>query len=165
MGADLIGRFLYLPEKLTDSEKKILQDHLNQIKDLIDEKKVEHLLDGEHDQEVDEILNKLYNLGTETNDYHCDTPEGFIERMQLALSDGEEFIKKGIMFDRATAVNYLEITGARQTQRDLNIKRSVKVIFSGEMSWGDDPDGPTYNMIGSLELLGITNWLYKFCFG
>jgi hypothetical protein len=43
-------------------------------------------------------------------------------------------------------------------------KRQIYCYFAGEVTWGDSPESPSYNLMDTLHFIGAGTLFYKFCY-
>lgn len=139
MGANMLGYTLVKPvkgeaiaKKHLDSIKKVLQSDVNNVKKLY-------------------RLNDLCVNLIEYNQY---------EEVDDEDSESIDRILEGIKND----VAQLETDGLEiPLFRDVNMryakigKKRIEIVFAGELSWGDEPDGLGYKYLKRIVTLGISD--------
>lgn len=163
MGADMIGYQTMMPEKLTKEEKKILNDHLDELETLLKGKDFIKKLAKEKTWE-DPLLKKLNDIAplipSEMENITFDSDD---EEDQEELKDLIEsvfgYIPEARKFINASETKF----GGRDTSyRSYTILgRTFYAVFAGEMSWGDEPDGEGYQLLKNLDRVGVLSLIEK----
>lgn len=136
MGADLIGYTLVRPAKGAD---KIANKQIAKIKTVLSNAK----LDDKRK------VSKLIELGAELSFSH-DTDDmsdaDFIDTMKGLVDsvDGEDMKLTG----------YYRDLNSRQAKIG---KKQIEILFAGDMSYGDEPEGTAYNLLKTLVELGVSD--------
>ncbi len=144
MGADLIAYSIVVPRGKANAFVKKEVSRLKKVFAKVNEGTAKHIID---------------KMGLSQWDYEND----------LGIEFGEEgfertkALRDEVARDLEAAENFREQTGARDAATHFYTigRRKVTLIFAGEMSWGDTPDGTGYQAIRALYRLGIGKKLLR----
>lgn len=146
MGADLLGYFAYVPEK---GHSKIIKDHAKKVDAII--RDAEHLDFGD-DKLMDKVFKQLKKMGCQVDQIldECSGDAESVFNVLLAdLATAKAFSLKGFDY-RDCTWSGVKINGTK-----------VSVLFAGERSWGDEPDGAGYIELRALARSGTFDALYN----
>ena len=143
MGADLITYAVAMPTK---GVKKIAAKEINRIGKALDALDKEAIL--AHEKGWDLLVKAL---GIDGSLYENDFGEEDVERLWDSVVEDLELVEG---FDEGFSArdcgSWNGTIGGKQ----------VEILYAGDMSWGDSPDGLGYKTIGALWRLGIGDKLY-----
>jgi len=161
MGADLIGYFMFCPEKLTKEEIGVINKHIRSVRVKLKVKENENF-----DNWKEEIEKILPDIGFVIDELGDTTLEEISDRIEAAIEEVENDIgKTGMHLDnRDCCSQSFKVLNPNPLSRPLDIKRSIHVYFAGEMSWRETPEG-SYAIIRAYHECGVADILRKFCFG
>ena len=132
MGADLCGQFMVVPEL---EWRVLLEARMNDLEAIMKAK----LTDTE----------KLADLS------ELDVDHAYLADSFGSDSDDEVLQRIAEMIDLARTFD-LDQGYRDQTSLGLSVNgKRIHILFAGEMSWGDSPDGDGYKMLEALNYLGI----------
>jgi hypothetical protein len=133
MGADLIGYFLYYPK---DTGAKVFKEHAAKLKTLVKRKPTNR----------EKWLDELAKFGVDLGYY--DLEETVFDSVRDDLA---ELGNNGLdLVTRGRDYNYDEIAVNGQ---------KVGVVYAGEMTWGDEPSGLSYQTLKLVHNLGFAKAL------
>ena len=152
MGADLLGFMVRGPKTLNialvepavedlTSRKAVLEIAYTSFRDAADAA-------AQHDDGEDPLMEELYDLLERL------FPEFEVSFFGMEHMDAIETIIAMSAIELVDNLLYLWATGSARdcTYRDFEEQR---VMFCGEMSWGDEPDGHGYETLKHAQQLGL----------
>jgi hypothetical protein len=146
MGADIIGYHVLGPPKLTRSLRSKAVKRINDMKEALEEIcNDEEAEDGPvPDDFIDLLKTPLFR--------HLSAQTEFSD-----LSFIREVHDPGKLVDEF--MNFWDDPCFRDaTSRIFTVKgQKVKVVFAGEMTWGDEPEGWGYTTLKAADYLGLFN--------
>jgi hypothetical protein len=163
MGANLIGYQTMMPVKLTKEEKKIFNNHLDELDTLLKGKDFIKKLAKEKTCD-DPILKKLYEIAPlitsemENLSFGSEDEEDQEELKDL-IDSFIEYIPEARKFINASETNFGGEDTSYRTYTILG--RNFYSVFAGEMSWGDEPDGEGYQLLKNLDRVGVLSLIEK----
>jgi len=148
MGADLVGYHVILPKEFTKEELIQLNNHLDKLDKFIDTPNlIETILNentsGKNTKKFYEMLPIL------ADEMDCQGWE--LEEVAFELKSIKELIPE--IRKRITNFNW--------DHRDVDcriikiLNRDFSMIFAGEQTWGDAPEGSGYSYLLELDRVGI----------
>lgn len=132
MGADLLGYTIVRPLR---GSTKIAEKHIAKIKTVLSSTK---LTDAQK-------MKSLGKLSVELNYSHDVESMSDAEYIET-IKDLVESVKLGDEGGRDLSTRWALIGG-----------RKIEILFAGDMSWGDEPDGHGYNILKTYDQLGISH--------
>ena len=140
MGADQIGYLSIIP---TGSKSKQI------VKKRVDELDALFAKHGGKPDSVKEIIAGLNKIGLDTESLLesacCEDEEALVNMVRESVSTVKE---------RATDPSRIDGRDVASRRQKIN-GVEVSIIFAGEMSWGDDPDGWGYVSLKALDTIGV----------
>ena len=151
MGADLLGYQTIFPVKFTEEELEKLNKYINRIDSFLSTPNLADLISKE-ESEDDTYLKQLNELvpeiayAIEEMGYHDDVEEidSLINTFKDYIPEAREFIEEPHICERDSSTRVIKLLG-----------REIQIVFAGEMSWGEEPEGYGYEKLKSLDKLGI----------
>ena len=153
MGADLIGYFLLVPDGLTQEETAPMQRHLMNIARVIAE--YEMLRYEEAEAQWESYHRELFDLlGDEAHNMMPDE-----EDLDVVI----DYIKRwiGLFNEHMSDFGIPDYRDVAAFPLPTASGRNIWIAFTGDMSWGDSPDGTGYRAIEAAFCLGIGAMMYN----
>jgi len=152
MGADLLGYITLIPYKLTDKEIKECEKHLNDLENLLKNPDFICKIASEEssDAPMTKALQKLspravYEMEMISyNGEDIEELEDLFENILELIPQAKSFIHNPTIESRDTCWRSYRILG-----------RNFLMIFAGDTSWGDEPQGEGYETLKMIDMVGI----------
>lgn len=161
MGADLIGNFIFIPQKPTTNDKEVVKKHIDKVEAFTNKRKpIEWArLYVNDDKEVRDFLNEMSDLAYELEEEVGSGDEGDFEYVFEKLKD--EYLPAMKSFYETW-----EIESGRDTAycTVLPLGNPITVMFGGEQSWGYEPEGIGYQWTKKIYRGGLGDILNKISF-
>lgn len=146
MGASLVGYLIIAPKRLTDGQK---EDSVKHFRNLRKEAKI--LIGAEDPDEVPASDTPILSAQFKEWEDWC----GATSVWDLADTYGHYTLKN--LEEMWNFIEDHKYEETDYTRRDIS--DSEQVIFAGEMTWGDIPDGLTYRLIQDIHIMGLADIL------
>lgn len=142
MGADLIGYLVKVPRKFEEDRLNEARTHLKLVLDTASTLKGA-LMDAKGDYENETVQN-LINRLNDLFEYSSNSIED--------VEDVAEQVYEGLVDD------VLAVCAGRF--RDCSVRddphnENFRIVFAGELSWGDEPEGAGYTTLKAADQIGL----------
>ena len=151
MGADLLGYWLHFEAK---KGEKLIKERIKELKSVLSDPVSVKFMKGEETPRI----KKLEEMGVYINDYQANIENELSEEDDD--SKHEQMLIDHILEDLEALgdepiAELEEVRDAAWHSLKIN-DATIQVIFTGELSYGDEPEGRGYAIIKILSYLGIT---------
>ena len=158
MGMDLVGYLCFIPQ----GADKIIKEHVKNLNSILNEtSSVRFIKDIAKKKSVlENPVDALVGLGVDMAHYQdmCGldpySPDNRAEVFERIIGDIEELMQD----DPLKALG--QCRDSNSVQRKINGKY-VDVVFAGQATYGDSPDGIGYNILESFNKLGFVDQFEK----
>jgi hypothetical protein len=159
MGSELCGYHTIIPSKLTDKEKKTLHEHLDNLEKLLTTPNIakeiseEDTANGKYLKQLNNICSYIPNemdiQGYFGEDW-VDEIQDMIDEIVSLIPMGRKFLDDIVFEGRDLSVREIKILGRRYL-----------MIFGGDSTWGDEPEGLAYTTLKDLDKLNLLTTIEK----